>query len=352
MFRFNSSLLRVQYCKLMSVTTALGGAIRIHDEGLPRGERIEVPFAVARAFIKHYKTGKFYVPVDACVVWYGNSVVMIEKRSKYDNLHTENPDVWQSTCEHVINRFLIPLTTTGEGVDRWYTDGLAVYQIPEDAYSLDHETLTADGKFLAVNVRTVQFKDLELSYLIENPATQSCVLFVLDDGKKVLSPPIWNNVLDIRKTIVGAQGTRKFDQMDTHLSVNLEFVLYSADVIGKQFGYLHLTPLQLPDIMIALNTVNLPKVSKAVRETFVVDMQFTTAFAWLLSYCEQSKDLTQYGYVRAAIKQLCTKGTFEDKKTQVLQTYVAPEMISVEQALENAKAQRIVSTLEGEYVEV
>lgn len=340
MFKFNPNLLRVQYIYLKNVTAALGGAARIVDpEGKDsRGIRISVPFAVARAFIKRYKTGTFYVPIQACIVWYGDKVVNIEKRSSYV---IDNDIEWKSACEHTINRFLIPLVTGGTEAenDRWYTDGISVYRIPEDAYEENHEPLTTTLQFRAVSVLSVKFSNLEVSRLIETPATTSCVQFTTKQGKVVLSPPIWNNVMDIRKTIDAGTGSYRFDVMDQSLAVNLEFVLSAARTIGEHFGFEHVIPLQLDVLMINLNTVNLPNLHKSVRETYSVNMDFTVAFAWLLGFCESAKTLDQYVAVRSVIKMLCTKGTFDQSSSKALTQCVAPDMITEDEALENVMSQ-------------
>jgi hypothetical protein len=335
MFKFNTNLLRVQYVHLMSVTSALGGAVRIVDDENPnsKGLRFSIPFAVARAFIKRNKTGTFYVPIQACIVWYGDKVVNIEKRSTYV---IEKDDIsWQSACEHVINRFLIPLVTKGtqEENNRWYTDGISVYQIPEDAYSDNHEALTIDLKFKAVSVFSIKFSNLDTSALIETPATTTCVQFTSNTGRVVLSPPIWNNVADIRQAVTGGKATEfKFDVMNQNLRVNLEFVLSAAKAIGQHFGMTHTIPLQIDILMINLNTVNLPNLPKSLRETYSVNMDFTVAFAWLLSYCDKATDLDQYVAVRAVMKMLCTKGTFSQKSSKALEEFVAPKMIDPEEA--------------------
>ena len=71
MIPYNNSLVRFEYIKLKSVSTALGGSARILDVEASKAQekdvtiRYEVPFAVARQFQQENKPASFLIAKDA-----------------------------------------------------------------------------------------------------------------------------------------------------------------------------------------------------------------------------------------------------------------------------------------------
>lgn len=339
MFKFDLQKLKVVNVHTISITTALGGSITIIDEEATEREgkrvtrRLEIPFAVARAFIKTNKHSRFLVPIEVAVTYYDNMIVSIEK--KLPNALYDEDGNWTSTSDYVARRILPEVTQQGD----WYTDGVNIYCVPDDWQdSSNREPLTADGRFYAVTTKGVRFQDMPFINLMKHPATRSCVAFKSANGC-VLSPAIWKNVMDIR-------GQRKFENDDRRAMkrfdllcqqrfVNLEFVLSAGKQLGEMFGYEHIEFLELDRHMINLNTVNLPKVPKAIRSTYDTQLQFTTCLAWLFGYLTRCQTLEQYCSIRGVIKTLCNKGLFDRKSTEVLFDQEPPEAISDKQALEN-----------------
>lgn len=353
MISFDSSLIRFEYVKLKSVSTALGGSARILDEKASEEQgkevtvRYEVPFAVARQFQKTHKPASFLFARDACIVWFGDQVVMIESRPDVDrrvkDITTPSGREWIATSELNFDRYI-----RKEAVgDDWFTDGTFVYKLPDDiGYEISNaEYLTSDGMFRGLTVHSFKFADLEQSQLLSEPATRSIVACVRSTGEVVLTPPIWKNVLDIRKnddtTNKDDTPTPRFDLIDQNFHVNLEFALNAGRTVGDVFGYDHIGPLKLDELMIHLRTVNLPKVPKSTRQTFGISMPFVQAFAWVAGLTAKCETMSEFSKMRALMKQLCTKGIF---RSQMLNNIykdgvqnVAPPMIDPQAALERVQ---------------
>lgn len=339
MFKFEIEKLTVTNEFVTSISTALGGSITIVDQEASelKGERVtrrfEIPFAVARAFVKLNKCSRFLVPIEVAITRYEGRVVAVEKR--LPNGIKDDDGNWVSTSDFVLRRILPKTIAEGE----WYTDGVIIYSVPQDwKSSKGKEFLTQDGRFYAVTVKALKFQDMGITKLMENVATRSCVAFNTKVGP-ILSPAIWTNVLDIRGHRVKKEGDeernaqKRFDVLNEFFFVNLEFVLSAAKNLGAEFGYEHIAFLELDRHMIALNTVNLPKVPKAIRSTYDTQLQFITCLAWLFGYLHRSQTLEQYSGVRAMIKTLCNKGLFDRKSTEDLFDQEPPQTLTKEEAL-------------------
>ena len=320
MINFDINLVRFEYVKLKSVSTALGGSLRVVDEELSKDaekdvtKRYVLPFAVARQYQQRNKArgSSYLVPIDACLVWFGDQIVMVERRTYID--HTDSNLVsgrkWISTSEMNFDKYVKPKTTS----DRWYTDGSFIYELPENILDVikDAEYLTQDGLFRGVAVTAMKFADLDMGNLIQNPATRSIVACVPKNGQVILTPPIWKNVLNVRKDVESEQGCKKgrFDLIDDNFHVNLDFALNAGRIVGNVFGYDQIAPLKLDELMIHHKTVNLPKIPKSVRSTFGIGIPYLHAFAWIAGLLAKCDNMSDFMKMRGLLKQLCTKGIF------------------------------------------
>lgn len=350
MIPFTKSLIRFEYIKLKSVSVALGGSLRVYNEEKSVAadkeitERYEVPFAVARQYQKLNKPASYLVPIDACIVWFGDQIVYVESRTRndvFDKTTLPSGREWISRSEMNYDRFL-------KNIDgQWFTDGSYVYQLPTDfAHYIEHaEYLTSDGKFRGVSVQSYKFADLEFSQLMENASTRSCVACIDSNGGVILTPPIWKNILDIRKENGGDDNPEnkrfRFDLINEKFAVNLEFGLNAGRTIGEVFGYDHIGPLQLDELMIRLCNVNLPNVPKSIRATFNIGMPFMQAFAWVVGLTGKCTTMSDFTKMRSLLKQLCTKGIFTSRsitdvyRTEETAQMGAPKMIDPKDALAN-----------------
>lgn len=339
MIKFDSTKMSVDHLKVKSVTTALGGSIRVLDEnhlkvtGEEKYTKLKVPYAVARAFIKKHKRSNFINPITTAIIQYDNIVVALEL---YNAIIEDIPSTeWISQSEKNIRKVLYKLENTDS--DSWYIDGMYVYQIPNNLNSIikDAEKLSYDGKFRSYEVDAFSLKHLHMHGKYMSLA-RHLLMYVADNGEVALTPPIWKDLDKIAGRQLersGGQGVNKyrFDNINELLSVNLNFALYSAKELSKIFGYEIIAPLQLPEMMVRLKTINLPKVPAEVKATFNIGMPFTHAVAWLIGLMRDAKNISDFIVMRAVLKYLTSKGIFYDHMFSFDHIYT-----------ENAKPENIV----------
>lgn len=356
MIKFDPSKLSVDIVQLKAVTTSLGGSISVIDDkrSTPTKEvmtRIEVPMAVARAFImKTKKVTKYLKPVYTAIVKYDGFIVAMERHPLASLGKLEDEGLfgirrWEPDCELNFKSYIAPLTKRGDR--QWYFDGRYIYSFETglDAAVRAGEYLTGDGKFRKVMATTIDLQELSNKDKIQ-PQDRSCMAFVTARGAYAVTPPIWKNLSDVggtqvRRSVDNAKSedtlengvdrglddedddevdygaddrptltAGTFDKIDETLAVNLNFALKAGAEIGKKFGYEFVEPLQLPRLMIELHTVNLPNVPKEVKATYDVGLKFTHAMAWLLGLSRKANDLETYIMMRSLMKYLTKKGIF------------------------------------------
>ena len=213
-----------------------------------------------------------------------------------------------------INEFIKPLC---EGSDNWFFDGCFMYHFPDSV-----ENCVQAGKFMSQNgaFRSIEVSAISLNKIHDRekiePAERTCLAFVSSTGQYALTPPIWKQLDDVGGTVLNRSDADEeervfpFDAIDEHLEVNLSFALKAGSEIGQLFGHEAIEPLQLPDLMIELRTVNLPKISRSVKSTYDVGMSFTHAMAWLIGLSNRTDTLASYVVLRSLLKYLTSKGIF------------------------------------------
>jgi hypothetical protein len=351
MIPFDREQFTVQYVKLKSVSTALSGSMKIVNEEASQSsgylvtDRIRIPFALARAFKKSNAVSNFMAARDAAVVWYGNQVVMLELRPSFSTTTTDGEDRWVSKCERNITNCVLPMMDDGRD---WYTDGVYIYSLPEMQQALDSATnLTMDGKFKGINVSCIKFMHLMDINLIDTTHTRSIVAVISENNHVVLTPPIWKNIYDNRSSSMTSievdnelsAEKGRFDSIAELYDVNLEFALNAGRTVGAIFGNEHIQPIRLPELMISLGTVNLPKVPKSIRETFGVGLPFLHAFAWIAGLMAKCDSMENYMAMRGLMKHLMQKGMYKSailKKVQDVHSLnVTIKMLTKDEAVEN-----------------
>ncbi len=324
MVKFNVEKLVVKYQMMSSITPALGGSMRLahYDENDQEViTRVAIPFAVARSWKEEYKQTKYMVPIPVAVVYYDEMVVMIEKGPQLPKYMLEDPEKYGALFDdekpftaHVESNLKIIQRNVNE---RWHTDGTMMYELPQD---LEHafktsQQLTADGVFKSCEVPTVKFSELNLAANVENPSGHTVVLIKNAAGKIFTTPPIFKNIAEMRnsklKSDEGKNDDNRFDLIEKMFDVNMEFALSAGKTVGGIFGNKAVSPPGLPQLMIALTTVNLPNIRTSVRSTFPMGMSFLQAYAWLTGLMDQTDDLPSLIKMRALMKMLCQKGIFK-----------------------------------------
>jgi hypothetical protein len=338
---FDTNQLRVELVELKSVSTALGGSISVVDSDRSTKarevyRRIAVPQAVARAFRERHKNSKYINPVWTAVIYYNNLVVALERHplgaagSITEVDENGKTHMWQPECMKNIDRIIAPLIDPKP--NDWFFDGRYVYTFTSgsaDAAVRGGEFLSSDKKFRAVEVEAIALHQLHnADKLVVEPRT--CVAYVANNGEYALTPPIWKDV-----RTVGTKKTREdneaddetdsftFDKINEVLKVNLNFALSAAKTLSEHWGFEAIEPLNLPELMVRLRTVNLPGVSTSVKATYDCGMPFTTAMAWLMGYQRRAKSMDELLAVRALFKYLTSTGLFYGRMFQHAAVYRA-----------------------------
>lgn len=338
MLPFKPELLTVTYHKMSRVTTALGGSISIVDEEDPTGKtliRIAIPFAVARKFIKATKFTEYMNPVTVAILRYGDSIINLERDLLSNIKDAEEGYRWISNLE-VFNDG--PLQKRlGDAV--WFFDGRYVFHFPNGMLQQlkdggpNVQYISQDLRFRSGVVNSIDLYEID-EYRSLNVMTEdrSVMTFVTDTGEFAVTPPIWKNVEAIGSsaatetdsktdhedyldrttgvTISADRVSNLIDNLDDKFALNLNFTMYASKVISNQFGFDSIEPLQLPEIMLSLTTVNIPSLPKSIKSTFSIGLSPSHGLAWLMGLLNRAEDMDSYLAVRAAIKYLTSKGLF------------------------------------------
>lgn len=346
MFAFNPKKLVLRYEYVSSITEALGGSIRIVDAQhyeetgeANKTTRIDIPYAVARAFKKRNKGRSSYlIPVKMAIVTYDGVIVQVEKAQ-----HVQSTNEWISTSSQAIRLLLDKTQSTNDG-GMWCTDGQIVYKIPKHAFTLhhNHTWLSINKRFLAVSVDSFKFSDMHDLKLLEMSHTRSIVGFVTKDQDIVYCPPIWKNVMDMRsKGVSGVKvsdqkettdETGRFDILNQEFFVNLEFILTAGKKIGSTFGYDKIEFLQIQNYVIDLCAINLPKIERSKRSTYDTGLQFMSCFAWLCGFIDQCENVEQFNELRGVFKVLAMNGIFSKSQVEKTLNIAPPPVKTVDEA--------------------
>ena len=301
--KFDPDLLSVCVVGVKSVSTALGGSIRIKDEANPlnsKGLIVDVPFHLVRKFKKAAGDSKFLRPNHAELIVYDGHPIC---------------------CQRIFDNCVIPWVESHSVDHDWYIDGYYVYSLPKDRTKWVEESapLNESGTFRRLRVTGFKVSDFAWS---ANPTTakhtelhmsfKDCLVYNAPDGNAYITPPIWNHLGQVGSKKVSGTGdavdNTLFDYIDERLHVNISFALDVATRITDVFGYESIEALQLPELMILYRTVNLQKLPKAVKETGDCGMTFTHTLSWLCGLFRDPEQFDQMLNYRQILKYLTTKG--------------------------------------------
>ena len=318
---------KLTFCEanIKSCTTALGGAARVFiSDDNPRGERIDIPFHLARMYMKEQKGGDYLVPRKSEIIMYDGKPICFESfpYSAYKTNTMEEievaMDIWSSRARRTLEQHIIPFVLNSENIV-WYIDGYAFYGLPDKEYwEEDSVPLNSTGTFRRMRVPVLVISDFGRGDVRVNDTEsliveRDCLVFKAPDNELYITPPIWNNL--------GRVGSRKletndnddvdhtlFDYIDEQLHVNISFALDAAMKITTLFGYEKAEPLQLPELMIEYQTLNLLRMPNAVKQTAPCGIQFTHVMSWLMGLFKDPHLLHDMLEYRSILKNLTTKG--------------------------------------------
>jgi hypothetical protein len=346
MIKFDPALLSFDIVHLKSVTTAMGGSISCVKDAKSDFKkesiyRIPVPLAVARSFIQStHKITKYLKPTLVAVMKYDGFVVALERHplSSMGELYSEGlfgTVRWVPDCQANIENIIAP--TIASSMKQWYFDGRYVYSFLQqdlNTVARSGEYLTRDGSFRKVIAHSIDMQNVSNKDKLMS-SERSCLAFVTSNGSGVISPPIWKNLSDVGVTQLkkasqlddddededagdDEEGSDNkataygFDRIDETLSVNLNFALKAGHDIGRTFGYEFVEPLNLPQLMVELCTVNLPNIPASIKATYGIGLKFTHTISWLLGMTRNADTLENYIVVRSLMKHLTKRGVFRN----------------------------------------
>lgn len=350
MIRFDANKIKVAFVQLKTCTVALGGSISIVDEqetakrGKEKLVRVQVPYSLARRFAKTHGS-QFLRPVLVCIVSYDGMVMSLERHLNDDgnsvtNDFRDHAEKWSSYSERGLTRAVLPATANGE----WWCDGRYVYTFKDTLAEVvrNGEKLTQDGKFRAIECSAFDMQDLSLSTSHNmQPSARFCVAFIRSDRKGSMTPPVWTNVPTRRSGSDFA-----FDDIDANYAVNLSFVLKAGRDLADIYGYEILAPLDIPELMLQMNTVNLPRLPSHVKDVTACSLPFLHALAWLMGLMSRVQSIDSYTTIRGLLSHLLKGGLVTKKVLAPSSIYrggvaVTPQLVSIAAALNNASTMSV-----------
>lgn len=105
------------------------------------------------------------------------------------------------------------------------------------------------------------------------------------------TPAISSMSLD--NTLELTSGRDGFDKIDSELTLTLNFALDAARIVGRWCGAGAVDALELPKIMLKLQTVNLSNLHPAERDLTPISLTFSYALAWLIGRSQICQTTTQ-----------------------------------------------------------
>lgn len=322
---FNPEMLQFATAQVKSVTTALGGAIRVViDPENSKGERMVMPFHLARNYMKEQKGGDYLVPRHSEILLYDRHPIGFEgfPYKAYMSATREELDIaieqWSSRIRRILQNKIIDYIKK-DTIHSWYIDGYVLYGLVDESLWINgSEPLTKDGTFRRLRVPVINLTDLsrgmENVHYVENFISErDCLLLNAPDGNVYITPPIWTNLGQVGSRKLDGETSEKvdnslFDYIDQQLHVNINFALDTAMKITTLFGHEKAEPLQLPELMMEYQTLNLLRLPKEVKQTAPCGIQFTHVMAWLMGLFKDPSCLHTMLEYRSILKQLTTKG--------------------------------------------
>lgn len=324
---FDPTLLSFSKCSIKATSTALGGSIRIilpeHPENV-KGFRMDMPFHLARAYIKREKSGEYLMPRHSEIIMYDGNPVAFEafpysayKSSPWNEVQ-ETISKWSSRTRRALNNSIIP-HLEDQDLLKWYIDGYVIYGLPDkEDWEADSIPLNSTGTFRRMRVPVFKLSEIaDGDTVITDPlklmVERDCLIYKAPDNNLYITPPLWTNLGQVGSkkldsTSTNTIDTELFDYIDDQLHVNIAFALDVAERITTLFGYETAEPLQLPELMLEYQTVNLKRLPAAVKATAPCGIQFTHVLSWLFGIFKDPDSLKDMLTFRAILKLLTGKG--------------------------------------------
>lgn len=298
MIKFDKSKFEIRVIQFIAVSSAMGGAFRQVVDG--HETRHEIPFAVARKLTKRYGQ-RLIEAIPMFAVIYDGEYICLDSYLVFD----------KSTEELADTPFISDLRNSIEELsdDSWCFDGRFVFKMHNIA---PHQQpfLTQDGMIRSWPATCIDLQGIrgdaatededEVTDVVDD---RDCVAVYSKTGQVFVSPPVWSSLENVRR-YAKEQGKvyYQMDELDKNYRLTLDFILSTAKVIGYNFGYAHIVPLRIPNLMVSLNTVNLAKIDPQSRKRIDAGFSVTQAILYLVGYIEKTQDLNIYKQIKQLLK--------------------------------------------------
>lgn len=357
MIKVETSKFDFQQFDMKTCSSANGGYIQIIDETTKTGLRtIKIPRHVTHSFQKAKgNVSKYLNPIPVCVGFYDGFAFAIEDMRENASFDTEGKIIkWErKQTPNTIDNILKLIDIIDNDPDTWYIDGEFVYKENTSQPIID---LTSDGKFkcIPMYVINLSFSTLLMTKKGLDPMSlgeRVSIGYFATNGTYSISSPEWANYSRIVHASISQDQKPKhveypFDTINEKYGVNLLFALRSAGIISEYFGYDAIEPLNLPDIMVDLNTVNLPNIPQSMKSTYDIGLQLTHAMAWLLGLSTKISKVDQYYEMSNLVRSLMANGTFYKESVKIENIFVEGVDVADIQLIDYKDAMGIDLTLE------
>lgn len=315
MIKFDPSKIEFKKAKLKTLNP-MSGSFFILDETSIKEKTIKVECSntITRFFKKIHNSTNFPVPQECCITYYDGHVIALEKapinERTFIGLNGEIKE-WTTKSETHFDKVLKLLDNND-----WYIDGSYLYSFGPSIENAVYtsKSLSDDNRFRAISTKSIFLNYIGFNddIYIEN---RNCLCYFSKNTYSI-TPPIWKTLDSIgNNTMKKADSdviklSSQFDKVDVNMAVNLQFAISCGKSLTSQFGYQIIEPLQLPKLMIQLNTVNLQSIAPEIRNTYDIGLTFKHAMAWLLGINMKITTYDEMLTMRSTFRYLTTNGVF------------------------------------------
>lgn len=134
----------------------------------------------------------------------------------------------------------------------------------------------------------------------------SIAVYVTVNGEKTITTPIKSS-LD-RWTM-----NEKLEDISINKAVNLQFILSAANIVSEIFDFETIEPLNIPDLMCRLETVNIQYLDTAVKMTVDTGHSIINIVSWIMGLiyrCDREKQIGDKKIISDLITKLFTTGQY------------------------------------------
>ena len=291
MIKFNADNLTIDTLHVVRVVGGQHASIH-HMDDTGTIIKTKIPFGVASSFQKEMKTSTFLNPVACSYVNYdGQGLALINQ--------TPLTQVETSVNKFVENIKAIP------NVEIFF-DGNSAYCVPKSLVDNPHTHNAVEAyasiqcDFSNVEVQSFNLRGFNKGDI--TVAQSNCLLYRhAESGAVVIMPPVIKHNLDM-------------DHLDNNKFVTLAFMLGCLNKLSQVWGDGVVEFVNLPALMVQLNTVNLPNLPRALKSTTSCGMSMREATIWLAGFCHRAENLEELVVVRKQLRLLLSGKGLVDKQ--------------------------------------